>query len=347
MFKPLKLAAIASVVALALAGCGGKANPSAAPSSAAAGKTTKIAVAYDSNGRDDASFNAITYVGLNKAATDLGLELKEVTAAKDAPQSSLEDMLNLLATDGYNPVIAVGYAYAPALANVAAAHPDTTFGIVDNEVDAPNVSGLMFSAEQGSYLVGVIAAQATKSKHLGFVGGQDIPMIQAFYAGFVQGAHSVSADIKVDAKYLAPAGDDSGWDAADKAKAAAAGMYSKGADVIYHASGLSGLGVFQAAKSAGTGHWAIGVDTDQYTEPALAAYKSFILTSMLKRIDTAVYDLVKSVVDGNPMVGPQTFDLSRDGLGYSKSNKAASAYFADADKAAEAIKAGTIVVSPK
>lgn len=345
MVKSVKFIAIA-VTAVLLSSCGK--TPTATPTATGSepAMTTKLAVAYDERGRGDAGFNDITYAGIARAMADFGLELKETQAGPSATDAQREEMLTLLASDGYNPIIAVGYSYATALQTVAAKFPATSFAIVDTEVEAPNVASLVFSAEQGSYLVGVIAAKASANAHLGFIGGQDIPLITAFYSGFAQGAKSVNPDIVVDAKYLGDAGDDTAWNVPDKAKAATAGMISAGADVVFHAAGSSGLGVFQAVKAAGEGHWAIGVDTDQYNEQSLADFKDYILTSMLKRIDNAAYAVIEGVVNGAPIVGLQTFDLAKDGVGYATSNPAVSAYTAAADKAAADIKAGTIVVTP-
>jgi basic membrane protein A len=342
---------VATTACALLAACAGgqpaaSPTPTAAATSPATG-TSKIAVAYDPPGRGDAGFNDITYAGLERAVADFGLELKEVTAASNATDAQREELLGLLAQSGYNPVIAVGYAFANALSTVAGQYPGTSFAIVDTEVSGDNIASLVFAAEQGSYLVGVIAASASQSGHIGFVGGQDIPLVKAFYAGFKQGAESINAEIQIDTAYLGAAGDDTAWNVPDKAKAATAAMIGEGADVVYHAAGTSGLGVFQAVKAAGKGHWAIGVDTDQYNEKALADYKDYILTSMQKRIDTAAYDLVKSVTAGNPLVGLQTFDLAQDGVGYSTSNPAVKPYQAAADAAAAAIKAGSITVAPQ
>lgn len=348
MFKGLKIASIASAAALVLAACGGgstSGEPTAAATSAAPASSVKVGMAYDQDGKGDGSFNDAAYAGLSKAQADLGVEIKEVNSGSSATDASREELLRLLADGGYNPIIAVGFAYSTALGNVAKAYPDTTFAIVDSVVESPNVGSLVFAAEQGSYLTGVIAASASKSGHIGFIGGMDIPLIQAFEAGYIQGAKSVNPDIKIDSKYMGPAGDNTAWNVPEKAKTATAGMISNGADVVYAAAGGSGLGMFQAVKAAGAGHWAIGVDSDQYNVPSLAEYKDFILTSMMKRVDVAVYDVIKAVNDGSPLVGVQNFDLARDGVGYSASNPAVADFQAAADDAAAKIKSGEIKVS--
>ena len=346
MLKGVKLASVLAAASLALAACGSSnTGSSAAPSSTAPASSVKVGMAYDQDGKGDGSFNDAAFAGLSKAQSDLGVEIKEVTSGSSATDASREELLRLLATGGYNPIIAVGFAYSAALGAVATEFPDTTFAIVDSVVEAPNVGSLVFAAGQGSYLTGVVAAQASKSGHIGFIGGMEIPLIKEFEAGYVQGAKSVNPDIIIDSKYMGPAGDNTAWNVPEKAKTATEGMIAKGADVVYAAAGGSGLGMFQAIKAAGAGHWAIGVDSDQYNVPALAEYKDFILTSMLKRVDVAVYDVIKAVNDGAPLTGVQAFDLAKDGVGYSTSNPAVAEFSAKADAAAADIKAGKVTVA--
>ena len=345
VLKGVKLASVLAAATLALAACssGGTTAESAAPTAPAAA-AFKVGMAYDQDGKGDGSFNDAAYAGLSKAQSDLGVDIKEVSSGASATDASREELLTLLADGGYNPIIAVGFAYSTALGAVAVKYPDTTFAIVDSVVDAPNVGSLVFAAEQGSYLTGVIAASASKTNHIGFIGGMEIDLIKAFEAGYIEGAQSVNPDIKIDSKYMGAAGDNTAWNVPDKAKTATDGMIANGADVIYAAAGGSGLGMFQSVKAAGMGHWAIGVDSDQYNVPALAEYKDFILTSMMKRVDVAVFDVIKGVVDGAPLVGVTNFDLSKDGVGYSSSNPAVSEYAAAADAAAAKIKSGEVVV---
>lgn len=345
VLKGVKLASVLAVASLALAACGssGDKAESAAPTEPAA-SAVKVGMAYDQDGKGDGSFNDAAFAGLSKAQTELGVEIKEVNSGASATDATREELLTLLADGGYNPVIAVGFAYSTALAAVATKYPATTFAIVDSVVDAPNVGSLVFAAEQGSYLTGVIAASASKSGHIGFIGGMEIDLIKAFEAGYREGAKSVNPDIMIDSKYMGAAGDNTAWNVPEKAKTATDGMIANGADVIYAAAGGSGLGMFQSVLAAGEGHWAIGVDSDQYTVPALAEYKEIILTSMLKRVDVAVFDVIKGVVDGAPLVGVNNFDLSKDGVGYATSNSAVTDYAAAADAAAEMIKSGEVVV---
>ncbi len=188
--------------------------------------------------------------------------------------------------------------------------PDVQFAIIDDSsLKDTNVTSLVFAEEQGSYLVGAIAAQASKGKDIGFIGGVNTPLIEKFEAGFTAGAKAVTPDIKVQVKYLTQSPDFTGFNAPDKGKTTATGMFDAGADVVYHAAGGSGSGVFDAASAAKK--LAIGVDSDQYLTAA-PAVKDVVLTSMIKRVDTAVYDMIKSTVDKKPLTGIQTFDLKTE-----------------------------------
>lgn len=348
MKKGLKLASVLAAAALALTACGSKGDDTNASASPSTSGTVKVGLAYDTGGKGDGSFNDSAYAGLQRVQSELGVEVKEVEASANATEASREELLRLLAADGYNPVIAVGYMYSGSLATVAAEFPDTTFAIVDSVVEGANIASLDFVAEQGSYIVGVIAASASKSGKIGFIGGQEIPLIKAFEAGYTQGAKSVNPDIQVQTAYMGPGSDETAWSVPDKAKTATAAMIDKGVDVAYAAAGGSGLGMLQALVAAGgskKGYWGIGVDSDQYTVAAYADVKDVILTSMLKRVDSSVFAVVKSVVDGSPLTGWQKFDLARDGLSYSTSNPAVNPYKAAADAAAAKIKSGEIKVA--
>jgi len=344
-----KLAAVLATVTLGLAACGGSdgdtVTPGASASGAAAKSDIKVGMAYDIGGRGDQSFNDSAAVGLDKAKTEFGVETKELEANASDTDAQKEERLRLLADGGYNPVIAVGFAYATALGKVAKEFPDTKFAIIDDSsLKDTNVTSLVFAEEQGSFLVGAIAAQASKTKNIGFVGGVNTPLIAKFEAGFTAGAKAVTPDIKVQVKYLTQFPDFSGFNAPDKGKTTAEGMFDADADVVYHAAGGSGSGVFDAAAAAKK--LAIGVDSDQYASAA-PAVKDVILTSMLKRVDTAVYTMVKSVVDKTPLTGIQTFDLKSDGVGYSTSNTIVEPYTAKADEFKAKIISGEIKVPTK
>jgi basic membrane protein A len=348
MKKGVKIASIITVAVLILAGCSKKDGAQAACAPSETGTSSvKVGLAYDTGGKGDGSFNDAACAGLAKAQADLGVGVKELTAGANETDASREARLRQLAKNGYNPVIAVGFAYSAALAVVAKAYPDVTFAIVDSVVDGKNIGSLVFAAEQGSYLVGVIAAKASTTGHIGFIGGQEIPLIKAFEAGYIQGAQSVNPNIVIESKYLGTAQDFTAWNVPEKAKTVTEGMIGKNVDVAYAAAGGSGLGMIQAMNAAGSGHWAIGVDSDQYNVPAYSAYKDSILTSMKKRVDVAVFDVIKGVVDGAPLTGVQNFDLARGGVDYATSNSAVDPYKADADAAKAAIIAGTIKVNNK
>lgn len=348
MFKRTALVSAFLVGAMALTGCsssdsGSEASPTAGGGSAAA-SDIKVGLAYDIGGRGDQSFNDAAAKGLDQAAADFGVETKELEASTGETDAQKEERLRLLAEGGYSPVIAVGFAYAGALGKVAAEFPDTDFAIVDDASEAstaPNIANLVFAENEGSYLVGVIAAQASKTGQIGFVGGVNTPLIKKFEAGYAAGAQSINPDIKIDVKYLTEPPDFTGFTDPAKGKTAAEGMFQSGADVVYHAAGGSGGGVFQAAKAAGG--WAIGVDSDQY-QTASDDVKDSILTSMLKAVDVAVYKDIEAAVNGAPLTGVQTFDLKVDGVGYSVSNPAVSDYTAKAEEAKAAIIDGSVVV---
>jgi basic membrane protein A len=374
----LKLvAAVVAVSAMALAGCSSSSSSTASSSAAAPtaaassapptdegteptteasaegdtasampdGSAVKVGLAYDIGGRGDQSFNDSAAAGLDKAVTDFGVQTKELEATTGETDAQKEERLTSLADAGYNPIIAVGFAYSGAVDKVAKAYPDINFAIIDDAASAlPNLANLVFAENQGSFLVGAIAAQASKTGNIGFIGGVNVPLIQKFQAGYEAGAKAINPDIKIQAKYLTEPPDFSGFGDPAKGKVAAEGMFQNGADVVYHAAGGSGGGVFDAAKAAKG--WAIGVDSDQYLT-ASADVKDVILTSMLKRVDVAVYDFVTSFVQGSPLTGVQTFDLAKGGVGYSASNTAVQPYQAKTDELAAQIIDGTIVVPDK
>ncbi len=342
------LVAVLAAATLALSACGGGSSDTSSDtgSSSAPKSDIKVGMAYDVGGRGDQSFNDSAAAGLDKAKTEFGVETKELEATQGETDSAREERLRLLAQGGYNPVVAVGFAYAPALGKVAKEFPDTQFAIVDDSSleKVSNVTSLVFAEQQGSYLVGVIAAQASKSGSIGYIGGVQTPLLQKFEAGYVQGAKSVNPDIKVAIKYLSVPPDFSGFSAPPPGEPAAPGLTPGGADVIPPAARGSGSGAFKAIAAAGTGNWAIGVDSDQYLT-ADASVKQYVLTSMMKRVDTAVYDFLKSDVDGKVLTGVQTFDLTDDGIAYSTSNAAVKPFEAKADAAKKQIIAGDVKVA--
>ncbi|MFC9851036.1 BMP family lipoprotein [Streptomyces prasinus] len=305
-------------LALAATACGGTSSEGGSSKESTAKGDLGLAIAYDIGGKGDQSFNDAAYAGLQKAEKEFGYKTADIEPTEGETDADKEQRLSTLARQGYNPVIGVGFAYGPAMTAVAEKYPDTTFGIVDSVVEGKNVASLVFAEEQASYLAGVAAAKATKTGVVGFVGGVDIPLIHKFGAGFEQGVKATDSKVKVVSQYLTQTAEEGGFSSPDKGKAAAEGQIEKKADVVYQAAGLSGQGVIEAAAKAKV--WAIGVDSDQYAQEALAGYKDFILTSALKDVGGSVYTLAKSVKDDKPLTGTQVFDLKVEGVGLSDSN---------------------------
>ena len=315
------------------------------PPPPATGEPVSVGLVYDIGGRGDQSFNDAAAAGLDKAAAELGTQNSEASANEDG--TNREELLALQASEGADLVIGVGFLFGDPMANVAAEYPDTNFAIVDSVVDAPNVAGLIFSEEQGSFLVGVAAALKTQSGVVGYIGGVNIPLIHAFEAGFLAGVQAVDPAIRVISQYVTEPPDFSGFNDPAAGRVIAQSMFEEGADVVYHAAGGTGGGLFQAAKDyseANNTHvWAIGVDSDQYlTAPD---FQDYILTSMLKRVDVAVFNTIQAVQSGTFAPGPQVFDLSVDGVGYSTSGGHVDDITAELDAFKEKIVSGEIVVS--
>jgi basic membrane protein A len=307
----------AATASLALSACGGTSTD--ASSSADAKGDKGLAIAYDVGGKGDQSFNDAAFAGLEKAKKEFGYDTRDIEPTEGETDADKEQRLVSLAKQGYNPVVGVGYAYATAVKAAAEQYPDTTFGIVDDStVQLDNVADLVFSEEQASYLAGVAAARSTKTNTVGFVGGVDIPLIHKFQAGFEQGVKDTNPKAEVLTQYLTQTAEEGGFSSPDKGKTAAEGQIEKKADVVYAAAGLSGQGVIEAA--AANKIWAIGVDSDQYRQEALATYKDSILTSATKDVAKAVYNLAKSVEDGKPETGIVRGDLKTGEVGLADSN---------------------------
>jgi basic membrane protein A len=316
--KLTRVAVGVASLALAATACGGTSSESGSD-----GETTKgtkgLAIAYDIGGKGDQSFNDAAYAGLEKAKKEFKYTTADIEPNEGETDADKEQRLASLAKQGYNPVIGVGFAYGPAMEAVAKDYPDTTFGIVDSVVEGDNVASLVFAEQEASYLAGVAAAKATKTNTVGFVGGVDIPLIHKFEAGYKQGVQDTSGGkVKVISQYLTQTAEEGGFSSPDKGKAAAEGQIEKKADVVYAAAGLSGQGVIEAA--AANKVWAIGVDSDQYEQEALAKYKDSILTSAMKDVAKAVYNLAQSVEDGKPETGIVRGDLKSGEVGLADSN---------------------------
>jgi basic membrane protein A len=299
-----------------------------------------LGIAFDTGGRGDGTFNDSAGRGADQAEAELGVGLEELEAATaDDRGPNLETLTGA----GANPIIAIGFAFSDDLATIAPANPDTQYATVDGFVaDAPdNLTIIGFAEEQGSFLVGAAAALACDCDHIGFIGGQEIDLIKKFEAGYIAGAEQVNPDIVVESQYLGAAGDNNAWAAPDKAKEIANAWYADGVEVIYTAAGGSGQGTIEAAVESDK--WAIGVDSDQYLT-ATPEQQAHILTSMLKRVDVAVYETAKAATEGTLTGGFVTYDLTTDGVSYSTSGGYLDDFVAELDDLKQQIIDGTITV---
>jgi basic membrane protein A len=303
-------------------------------------------MAYDIGGRGDQSFNDSAARGLDKAKAESGIEVKELEASQGETDAQKEDRLRQLAEGGYNPVIAVGFAYAGAVGKVAKDNPGVKFAIIDDYTkgtdDGPNIANLTFAENEGSFLVGVAAALKTKTGNVGFIGGVNTPLIQKFEVGYTAGVKAAKPDAQVQVKYLTQPPDFTGFNDPAKGETAANGMFDAGADVVYAAAGGSGSGVFKAAKAKAK--LGIGVDSDQYNQPALADVKDVIITSMVKEVDLAVYDFIKSVQGSKFVAGNKIYDLKAGGIGYATSGGKIDDIKAQLDDYKQKIVSGAIKV---
>ncbi|CAN5137250.1 BMP family ABC transporter substrate-binding protein [soil metagenome] len=354
MRRLTKIAAASAVLALALTGCAKEESPTGSEGSedlcSGSGEGPKVGLAYDVGGRGDQSFNDSAALGMEKAVDELDATCTEAEAQDGEAESAREDRLRALAEEDHNPIIGVGFAYSDATDAVAPDFPEVNFAVIDGFDPTPdepndNVAYLGFAEQEGSFLVGVSAALKIEAYHGVFVGGVNNDLIKKFEAGYVAGVEAVNPDIEVEVTYIEET-DLKGFNDPAGGKAAAAAMYEGGADIVYHASGGSGAGVFDAAVEAGDGMWAIGVDSDQYLT-ASADAKDHILTSMLKRVDTATFDMTQSMADDKPLTSYQVYDLKADGVGYSTSGGFIDDVTSDIDEYAEQIISGEIKVPDK
>ena len=261
------------------------------------------ALLFDLGGKFDKSFNEASYNGAQKFTEETGIEYVEFEISNDAQR---EQALLRFAEDGRNPIVMAGFSWAAALEKVAAEFPDTDFAIIDMVVDLPNVRSVVYNEHEGSYLVGILAAMASESKKVGFVGGMDIPLIRKFACGYVGGAKAAGAtDVFQNMTGDTPAA----WNDPTKGGEITKSQMSQGADVVYAAAGGTGVGVLQAAADAD--NLGIGVDSNQnYLHPGK------VLTSMLKRVDLAVYDAFMDAKNGEFTAGFNVLGLAQDGVGY-------------------------------
>ncbi|HYT29272.1 MAG TPA: BMP family ABC transporter substrate-binding protein [Actinomycetota bacterium] len=356
MRKGLRVCVALLALSLVVAACS-KSNTNTTSTS---GKpAVKVAMLYDIGGRGDKSFNDSAAAGLDKARTDFHIQTKELSP--NSGGTNRLELLNLVASQGYQLVITVGFLYAPTTCTAANKFPNVKFGDVDGFIDhtttpcpgahdltsSDNVTSLLFTENEGAYLVGAAAALKSKTHHIGFIGGVDIALIQKFQAGFDAGATKIDPTITIDHKYLTEPPNFAGFNDPAAAQQVATSMYQGGADVVYHAAGGSGAGLFKAAVQYSTANnthvWAIGTDSDQYLS-APPDEQPYILTSNLKRVDVAVYDTIRNFVDGKFTGGVQTFDLKAGGVGYATSGGFVDDIKTQLDQLAAEIKSGQIVV---
>lgn len=294
------------------------------------------AVVFDMGGKFDKSFNQGVYDGVERFKQETSVGYREFEVTNEAQR---EQALRRMAQRGANPVLGIGFAQAPALEKVAKEFPDTKFAIIDMVVDLPNVRSIVFKEHEGSFLVGVLAALASESGKVGFVGGMDIPLIRRFACGYKQGVQHVNADAEVieNMTGTTPAA----WNDPGRGSELTKAQFDSGADVVYAAAGGTGVGVYQAAKDAGK--LAIGVDSNQnYLHPGT------MLTSMLKRVDVAAYNVFKDAMDDNWSAGIQVLGLAEEGVGWALDEHNESLITDEmkesVEKAREAIISGEITV---
>ena len=291
-------------------------HPAAAPSLEAAGTGPTVGVVFDLGGRGDKSFNDGAYLGADSAAKGLSARVQFI---EPGDGSDREAGLRLLAAEHRDLVLGVGFIFSDDLTGLAKEYPDVNFAGVDFAVATddkgnvipppPNVAALKFREEEGSFLVGALAALTGGSKKVGFLGGMDIPLIHKFEAGYKAGVAYVCQDCTVIAQYAGVTPE--AFRNPSKGKEIALSQYQQGVNVIFHASGSTGLGMFEAARAMGRGHYGIGVDADQYGEAP-----GFVLTSMVKGVDNAVFDTIRRVKEGTFKGGIYSYGLKEKGVGY-------------------------------
>ncbi len=293
-------------IALAAAGCH--------PASYAADDKSKVhvGIVFDIGGKDDRSFNAAAWEGVKRAARDFPIVLRDV---EPGDPTSIEPAMRAFAERGYDLIIGVGFSQTPIIETVAKDYPNISFVIVDGVSQLPNVASLIFKEHEGAYLVGMIAAMTSKTGTLGFLGGMDIPLIHKFEVGYEEGAHAVNPEVNVVPNYIGVT--DTAWNDPVKGKELARTQIERGADIIFAAAGNSGLGAFDAVEQYGKDDQGraqklvIGVDSNQnWVKPG------FVLTSMVKRVDNAVYQIVKDRVANQFAGGIHVYGLENEGIGY-------------------------------
>ena len=307
----------------------------AAMSASALAADIKPAIIYDLGGKFDKSFNEAAFNGAEKFKADTGIEYRDFEIANDAQR---EQALRRFAGDGNNPIVMAGFSWAAQLEKIAAEYPDTKFAIIDMVVDKPNVRSVVFKEEEGGWLAGIMAGMASKTKTVSFIGGMDIPLIHKFACGYIGGAKSLGPDMKVLEAYTGTTPD--AWNDPVKGGEIAKSQFDQGSDVVYHAAGGTGVGVLQAAADAGK--LGIGVDSNQN-----ALHPGKVLTSMLKRVDVAVYDAFTTAKDDTFKPGINVLGLKEDGVGVAMDENNAALVTPEMKAAVEKAKADIIAGTVK
>jgi basic membrane protein A len=314
------LSAAAISLSLVLAGCGGNApeqgqGGQAGQAGGGQAPTAKIGMVTDVGGVNDNSFNQSAWEGLQKLQKDLNLPQDNVKYLQSTGDADYVPNLTQFVKDGWDLTWGIGFLMGDHVKKVAQENPNAKLAIIDSVVEAPNVASVVFKEHEGSFLVGVVAGSMTKTNKIGFVGGMDIPVIKRFEAGFTAGVKAVKPDAQVIAVYTGA------FDKPDLGKSAASQVFGQGADIVFHAAGSTGDGVFNEAKdrkSKGENVWVIGVDKDQ----SLTFGKDITLTSMMKRVDEAVYRVSKDVIDGKFQGGKVVaLGLAENGVGLPETSK--------------------------
>ncbi|MEK4661866.1 BMP family ABC transporter substrate-binding protein [Priestia sp. FSL H7-0729] len=305
-------------VSVMLAGCGSKPKEETNAGGDTGGTSTeaksdlKIGMVTDVGGVNDKSFNQSAWEALQATETETGVAVKYLQSKSD---EEYIPNLNEFVKGGYDLTWGIGFQLADAIKTVADQNPDSKLAIIDSVVDSPNVKSVTFAEEEGSFLVGVVAGLTTKTNKIGFVGGMESPLIKKFEVGFREGVKAVNPDAKFISNYTGA------FDKPDLGKAAAATLYNEGVDIIFHASGATGNGVFNEAsarKKQGQDVWVIGVDKDQ----SLEFGDEITLTSMIKKVDEAVKRVNQEIVDGTFAGGSENLTLKENGVGVADTSTA-------------------------
>jgi len=296
----------------------------------------KPAIVFDRGGKFDKSFNEAAHAGIERFKKETGIDYRDFEITSDAQR---EQAMQRFARDGHNPIVVIGFSFGTSLQKVAKEFPNTRFTIIDSVINEPNVRSAVFTEHEGSYLVGMMAGLASKTNKVGFIGGMDIPLIRKFACGYVQGVKAAKPAAEVIQNMTGTTG--AAFNDPAKGAELAKSQLDRGADVIYHAAGGTGIGVLRTVADAGK--LGIGVDSNQN-----GLHPGRVLTSMLKRVDVAVYSTLMDARSGKWTAGVTVYGLPQDGVGYAMddNNKAlvSPEMKATVDKAAADIKAGTIKV---